>query len=402
MRLVLFGGAVLMTLLASCPGVPPPPPPPVGFDCAAQPAFKRGEVVKVANAIAGQYIVVLKDRQKRIQTLMATEGVQEVQALRQGYAATIAQAALARILKDENVAFVQENGIKRVSPLAAISTRSWGLDRIDQRDLPLDGGYDPRVSGHGVVVAVIDTGLTVSAENMPEFEDRVLPECFTAYPAQGGCADLNSHGTHVSGTIASKTWGVCAGCKILNARVLDRFGSGTDADVIRGVEWVTAWKLAHPEMPMAANISLGGGPSPALDRAVCDMLAAGVATAVAAGNESQDARGSSPARVLQAITVGATDQMDRQANFSNFGPLLDLYGPGVDIESTHPSEGTAVYSGTSMAAPHVAGGAALFLARHPQAVPLEVRDSLVLTSSQDKLSGLGSGSPNMLLYVKAE
>jgi subtilisin family serine protease len=395
--------AVLCGLLLF-PGCPPntgPTPPPTGpgYDCAAQPAFRKGEVVRVANAIAGRYIVTLRERPAApLRSLLhaASVGVTDVKTTNRGYAAQIAATALQRILADPEVAWVQEDGVKSVSPIPAALTPTWGLDRVDQRDLPLNGDYTPGADAALVNVAIVDTGVTPH----PDFEGRLQLECFTAHA--GGCSDFNGHGTHVAGTIGGKTWGVAKKARLWASRVLDGSGSGSDSDVIRGIEWVTAKKLANPAEDWVINMSLGGGASPALDRTTCDSLASGVIVVVASGNEHTDASGSSPARVRQAITVGASDRNDRQATFSNFGPLLDLYGPGVDIQSTQPNGGTATFSGTSMAAPHVAGGAALYLARHPGASPQDVRDGLVLLASHDKLSGLGSGSPNALLYVRAE
>jgi len=391
---------IAAAMFASCPGVPPPDPNP-GFDCAAQPAFVRGKVVKVANAIAGKYIVTLKAKPEApLRSLIhaAAVGVTDVKTTGRGYAAQIAAQALHRLLADPNVAEVQEDGVKRVDPRPAEVTRAWGLDRIDQRDLPLDGQYSPGFDGGaGVNVFVVDTGVS----DHPDFEGRLQPGClFTAHG--GTCEDGHGHGTHVAGTIGGRLWGVVKKVTLWAIRVLDGSGSGSDSDVIRGIEAVAAWKRAHPESAAVINMSLGGGDSPALNRATCDAIAAGVVVAVAAGNESADANTSSPARVRQAITVGASDSSDRQASFSNYGVLLDLYAPGVGIESTQPGGGTATFSGTSMATPHVAGAAALYLARHPGASPQDVRDGLVLLASQEKLTGLGPGSPNSLLYVRAE
>lgn len=382
---------VLGAMFASCPGTPTPPPTGPGFDCDSQPALKG--LVPVANAIAGQYIVVLKDRTNRIQPLMAAQGVTNVQTLSSGYAAKIAQQALAKILDDPNVEYVQMDGIKTVSPMPAEATVLWGLDRIDQRDLPMDGNYTPGVTGAGVNVAIVDTGIT----SHPDFASRLSRDCFSAH---GACTDGNGHGTHVAGTVGGNTYGVAKGVTLYASRVLDSSGSGSDSQVIRGIEWVTAKKLANPSQSWVINMSLGGSPAPALDRATCDAIASGVVVAVAAGNESADANSSSPARVKQAITAGATDRYDAQAYFSNFGELLDVYGPGVNIESTSNSGGTEIFSGTSMASPHVAGAAALYLARHPGASPAMVASGLVSAASADKLSGIGAGSPNRLLYVK--
>ena len=386
-------------LFASCPGAPPTDPN-LGFDCAAQPTFVKGRVVKVADAIAGKYIVTLRKKPEApLRSLIhaAAVGVTDVKTTSRGYAAQIAAQALTKLLDDPDVAEVQEDGRVRVDPRPAEVTAAWGLDRVDQRDLPLDGQYSPGADGLGVNAFIVDTGVS----DHPDFEGRLQPGCL--FSAHGGtCEDGHGHGTHVAGTIGGRLWGVAKKATLWAIRVLDASGSGSDSDVIRGIEAVAAWKRAHLESAAVINMSLGGGASPALDRATCDAIAAGVVVAVAAGNESADANASSPARVRQAITVGASDRGDAQASFSNYGPLLDLYAPGVGIESTQPGGGTAIFSGTSMATPHVAGAAALYLARHPAASPQDVRDGLVLLASQEKLTGLGPGSANALLYVKAE
>jgi subtilisin family serine protease len=378
--------------------VPPTDPNP-GFDCAAQPAFVQGKVVKVAGAIAGKYIVTLRKKPEaplRAFIHAAAVGVTDVKTTSRGYAAQIAAQALTKLLADPDVVEVQEDGVKRVDPRPAEVTAAWGLDRVDQRDLPLDGQYAPGADGLGVNAFIVDTGVSPHVD----FEGRLQPGCL--FSAHGGtCEDGHGHGTHVTGTIGGRLWGVAKKATLWAVRVLDANGSGSDSDVIRGIEAVTAWKRAHPDAAAVLNMSLGGGASPALDRATCDCIAAGVTVVVAAGNEPVPVDGS-PARVRQALTIGAMDRGDAQASFSNYGVLLDLYAPGVGIESTQPGGGTATFSGTSMAAPHVAGGAALYLARHPGASPQDVRDGLVLLASQEKLSGLGPGSPNALLYVRAE
>jgi subtilisin family serine protease len=390
--------AALLCALLLFPGCPPggsplPTPPPTGpgYDCAAQPAL-RG-LVPVANAIAGRYIVVLKHKPEApLRSLLhATEfGVTQVQTTSRGYAATIAASALRRLLADPNVEFVQMDGVKSIRELP-------NLDRVDQRDLPLDGVFAPGADGAGVNIVSVDTGVSWH----PDFEARLhQDDCFTAYAT---CNDAQGHGTHTAGTFAGKTYGVAKKADIWISRVLDANGSGSDSAVVRGIEWVTAKKRAAPSKQWVINMSLGGSDSPALNRATCDAIAAGVVVAVAAGNESTNADSSSPARVRQAITVGATEiflSSDRQATFSNYGPLLDLYAPGVNVLSAKPGGGEQTMSGTSMATPMVAGAAALYLQRHPGSSPQAVADGLVLYSTEGKLVNPGPGSPNRILYVK--
>jgi subtilisin family serine protease len=399
-KLAWFGSSAIILVAATCrPSQPPPPDTEPGYDCVVQPQL-RG-LVKVSNAIAGRYIVVLKDRASTqlIQPLMSAQGVSDVKAIKGGYAAQLAAQALQRILADPNVQYVSEDGVKSVRPLAGTPTASWGQDRLDQRALPLDGNYDPGATGEGVNVAIVDTGIT----NHPDFGGRLQSDCFSAH---GACTDGNGHGTHVAGTVAGTKWGVAKKAKLWASRVLNSQGSGSDSDVIRGIQWVTEKKLANPSEQWVLNMSLGGSPAPALDRATCDAIIAGVVVVAAAGNETEDARNSSPGRVRQAITVGATEVFlgkDRQATFSNYGPLLDLYAPGVNIESTSNSgTGTNTFSGTSMASPHVAGGAALYLSRHPGSSAAEVAVGMVVASTPDVVANPGAGSPNRLLYVKED
>jgi subtilisin family serine protease len=296
------------------------------------------------------------------------------------------------------VAFVQEVGHFKAK-------LSYGLDRIDQRDLPLSGTYTPGADGSGVHAFVVDTGcpaggdLTKCRQDHGDFGARYAAECFTAVPFRG-CFDAHGHGTHVAGTIGGTEWGVAKNVTLHAARVLDENGSGTTDGVIAGIDWVTAFKNANPGVGVVSNMSLGGSADAALDDAVCRSIAAGVVHVVAAGNESADAAGSSPAHVLQAITMGASDSSDHIASFSNFGALIDAFGPGVDIESDRPDGGTATFSGTSMASPHGAGAAALYLQRHPGSSPAEVEAGLKGNATPGKIGTAPADTTQALLYVR--
>jgi len=373
------------------PDPTPTPGPRIGFDCGEQ--TEHHGLVKVANAIAGQYIVRYKSN-PRVRSHV--EGVTSVRDLSSGYAARIATAALAKILSDPNVAYVQEDGVKRVPETTAsvgtANVESWGLDRIDQRPTVLDDSFTPDGDGAGVNIAIVDTGITPN----PDFEDRLSSECFSAY---GSCKDGHGHGTHVSGTAAGKRFGVAKKATLYASRVLDANGSGSDSNVIRGIEWVTAKKLSDRSKDWVLNMSLGGGDSPALNQATCDAIAAGVVVVAAAGNESADADTSSPGRVRQAITVGASTSQDFQADFSNYGSLLDLYAPGVDITSDQPDGSIATWSGTSMATPHVTGAAALYLGKHPRSTPREVADALQANATTGHMQDVSAGGPDLILFV---
>ncbi|MFD5698065.1 S8 family peptidase [Streptomyces lasiicapitis] len=271
---------------------------------------------------------------------------------------------------------------------------SWGLDRVDQKRLPLDKSYTaPRRAGAGVTVYIIDTGVRTSHKDFGGRAKSGRDFVQNDAVAQDG----HGHGTHVAGTVAGSKYGVAKKAKIVAVRVLDNEGSGTTAQVLAGIDWVTR----HARKPAVANLSLGGPPNTQLDAAVRASIASGVTYTVAAGNEAESASLSSPARVKQAITVGATGRRDARAPFSNWGPALDVFAPGVSIRSASIRNNTAaaLSSGTSMAAPHVAGAAALYLAGHPSAKPAAVAKAITGRAVKGLVTGPGSGSPNRLLQV---
>jgi subtilisin family serine protease len=283
------------------------------------------------------------------------------------------------------------------------SPPSYGLDRIDQRALPLSGSYSYTATASNVTAYIIDTGILYSHT---DFGGRAVPG-FDAVTSGGGAVDCNGHGTHVSGTVGGTTYGVAKSVKLVGVRVLGCNGSGSTAGVVAGIDWVTGNHQSGT--PAVANMSLGGGADAALDAAVNRAIADGVTFGVAAGNDgsslndllgSSNACNSSPARVPAALTVAATDSSDSRASYSNRGSCVDLWAPGTSIKSDWFSSPTATntISGTSMATPHVVGVAALYLSGHPTAAPAAVASALNGGATPGVVKNAGSGTANRLLF----
>ncbi|MGA0210160.1 MAG: S8 family serine peptidase, partial [Candidatus Nanopelagicales bacterium] len=353
----------------------------------------------------GDYIVVFtpgaaaSDRAKEIKEQSATHEENQLKVERtfnNVFSGALINAGVKQIealRKNPNVSLVEPDGLAQA--IAVQNPAPWGLDRSDQRDLPLDTSYSYVSAGTGVDAYIVDTGIR--ADHV-DFAGRVSTG-FTAINDGNGSNDCNGHGTHVAGTVAGSTYGMAKDTRLIPVRVLGCYGSGTWSGVIAGLDFVAGQHAAGT--PAVANMSLGGGASSSIDLAVRNLVADGVTVVVAAGNSSADACNSSPAREASAITVAASDASDTQAYFSNFGSCVDIYAPGVGVTSawyTSPTA-TASLSGTSMAAPHVAGAAARILQGVPTSTPEATWASLRDTATIGVLVGLGTGSPDRLLFL---
>ena len=310
-----------------------------------------------------------------------------------GFAATLPSAALEGISRNPNVAFIEADGIMTADVTQTGAT--WGIDRIDQRNLPLSGSFTYTKTGAGVTAYIIDTGIRTDHS---QFGGRASVGTDAVGDGQNG-NDCHGHGTHVSGTVGGSTYGVAKAVLLKAVRVLNCSGSGTTSGVIAGIDWVTSNHVGTN--PAVANMSLGGGASTSLDNAVANSIADGVTYAIAAGNSNRNACQFSPARAATAITVGATTSTDSRASYSNYGSCLDLFAPGSSITSAWNTSSTATntISGTSMATPHVAGVAALYLQGNPAANPATVRNALVANATSGKVTSAGKNSPNLLLFT---
>jgi hypothetical protein len=376
---------------------------------AATPAL-AGEFVKIEGerAIRDCYIVVLKPgaavKSGGLQAGLTVSQLAVSHAARyggrawhfyehalSGYSICLPEKAAEALAQDPSVELVEQDQVMTAS--ATQSGATWGIDRIDQRNLPLNGTYVYNFTGAGVHAYIIDTGIRNTHQ---EFAGRFSTQGYTAINDGQGTNDCNGHGTHVAGTVGGTTWGVAKGVTLHAVRVLGCNGSGSNAGVIAGVNFVAANATA----PAVANMSLGGGASTALDTAVNNAVAAGVVFAVAAGNSNANACNSSPARAASALTVGATTTTDARSSFSNFGTCVDLFAPGSGITSAWITSNTSsnTISGTSMASPHVAGVAAIYRQQFPGQSAAQASSGIVSNATTGVVGNPGTGSPNRLVH----
>ncbi|MGW0785656.1 S8 family peptidase [Streptomyces sp. NPDC002913] len=368
---------------------------PAGADESVPPGVIRG--ASSPQAIDNSYIVVLKHgapsaRGGKARHLVGTSGgsVRRTFATAlNGFTLTATAAEARRIAADPSVAFVEQNRVEYAD--ATQYSATWGLDRIDQKSLPLSGSYSYSATASNVTAYIVDSGIRITHSG---FGGRAT----YGYDFVDGdtvASDCNGHGTHTAGTVGSAAYGVAKAVRLVAVRVLNCSGSGTTANVIAGYDWVAA----NAQLPAVANVSIGGSASDAKDAAVAGMVDAGVTVAVSAGNDATDACDQSPAREPSAITVASTTSTDTRSSFSNYGTCVDIFAPGSSITSLgHSSDTTtAVKSGTSMATPHITGAAALYLATHPSASPATVTAAIKSAATNGAVTSPGTGSPNLLL-----
>ncbi|MFK0238054.1 S8 family peptidase [Streptomyces vinaceus] len=380
---------------------------------SAEAGPEHGRVRTASEPIPGRYLVVLKEEPasaphgrasgaERTAAATATEAARIARthggtvrtvysAALPGYAAEMTEAQARRVAVDPAVDYVQQDGVHAVSSTQA--DPPWGLDRIDQRDLPLDRKYTAAQSAANVTVYLVDSGLRTTHS---QFQGRATIGADKVGDGRNG-ADCTGHGTHVAGTVGGKDFGVAKGAKLVAVRVTDCHDRAATSAIIAAADWITA----HAVKPAVVNMSINGGGNTAEDDAIKRSIASGVTWVVSSGNGNTDACGNSPARISAAIVVNNSTSDDARRSDSNFGPCTDLFAPGTAITSAGNQSDTATrqLSGTSMAAPHVAGAAAMFLATHPAATPAEVHSALTGAATTGKIRGTGQGTPNRLLYT---
>ncbi|WP_405789445.1 S8 family peptidase [Streptomyces sp. NBC_00029] len=374
-----------------------------GSASAAAPEPTPAPLKTAANAVPGQYIVTLEkgqDAAKVVQRLGLKATFIYTAALN-GFAVPLTPLQLTIVRNSLGVKSVEEDAkVQSVPrPATAPGTRapsnSWGLDRIDQKELPLDDNFTPEGNGAGVTAYILDTGIDYAHTEFGGPDASRATFGFDAVGDGRNGQDCQGHGTHVAGTVAGKTYGVASKAKLVSVRVLGCDGKGTWSGIIAGLDWVAK----NAKRPAVLNASLGGERSDAVNAAADAVTDAGVLPVVAAGNSASDACNVSPASASRVLTVGAVTRYDEESDFSNYGSCLTLYAPGGAIVSAKLGGGSVALDGTSMAAPHVTGVAVLYKAKNPAATPEDINEFIEQESSKDVLSKLSPASPNKLLYT---
>ncbi|WP_372748984.1 S8 family peptidase [Litorivivens sp.] len=379
-----------------------------------------GEVLNVADALPNRYIVVLKEGvavNQTLDALMSRYGGQadlSFNSVLNGFAAYLNPLQVKALSLDNAVKYVEQDAIQRISEQSQ-KNATWGLDRIDQKDLPLNKTFSYSAAGKGVHAYIVDTGIRSDHKDFSgrlgngenTSDDPKQPPAGLLDPIfailfgekenpDDPTNDCNGHGTHVAGTVGGSEWGVAKGVTLHAVRVLNCQGAGSNSTVIGGLDWIAK----NVQQPAVVNMSLGGGASRAIDEAVEKLIKKGITVVVAAGNDNKDACDYSPARSKPAITVAASDKTDRRADFSNHGRCADLFAPGKDITSAwiDSNRATKTISGTSMASPHVAGVVALLLEKNPKLSPADIEKQLLTLTASGKIRD-NKGVPNKLLQI---
>ncbi|MEU2454100.1 MULTISPECIES: S8 family peptidase [unclassified Streptomyces] len=370
-----------------------------GSASADTPEPTPAPLLTAANPIPESYIVTL-DKSASPAKVAAALGVKAkftYSSALNGFSATLTEKQLQAARKTAGVKSVAQDALVTAPPAPAsgVATKapsnSWGLDRIDQRYLPLDNEFSPNTNGQGVTAYILDSGIDF---RHTEFGGRARAGFDAIGDGRNG-ADCNGHGTHVAGTVGGETFGVAHKVSLVSVRVLGCDGRGPWSGIIAGLDWVAN----NARQPAVLNASLGGDRFEPVNDATNALFNRGVLPIVAAGNDNVDARRVSPASTPNAVTVGATNRYDQETDFSNWGEALDLYAPGQDIISARNGGGSVSLNGTSMAAPHVAGVAALYKAAHPTATPTEVANFLKNQATEDVIQNLSDNGPDKLLFT---
>ncbi|WP_405711535.1 S8 family peptidase [Streptomyces xanthophaeus] len=370
-----------------------------GSASADTPEPTPAPLLTTTNAIPGSYIVTL-EKGLNPAAFAASVGVKPTftyTSAINGFATTLTETQLKNARLSRGVVNVAQDAVVTAPPVPAngVATKapsnSWGLDRIDQRFLPLDNEFSPNTNGQGATAYILDSGIDF---RHPDFGGRARAGFDAIGDGRNG-ADCNGHGTHVAGTVGGEQYGVAHKVSLVSVRVLGCDGRGAWSGIIAGLDWVAN----NAQQPAVLNASLGGDRFEPVNNATNNLFMRGVLPIVAAGNDNIDARRVSPASTPNAVTVGATNRYDQETDFSNWGELLDLYAPGQDIISAKLGGGSVSMNGTSMAAPHVAGVAALYKAAHPTATPTEVANFLKNEATEDVIQNLSDNGPDKLLFT---